>query len=217
MIRPVSNQRAGEPVYWTLVQWLRSSSVSGISPNIAGQPSSLDKSVRCGRHHPEFTYALFLSSPTLLFYDQREYVPAFGLEHRFGVDTTEDVRQGCDLTGPWSGGSPPAPSRCRRGGNAWVAKALTSCSNGKSTRSQTNWARSGAAAASSLAACINPGPPPVIISQPISAKAAAARLVSSSGVRPCRSEDRHTVALMLGWLEPREIVDDVSKAENRVH
>ena len=34
-------------------------------------------------------------------------------------------------------------------------------------------------AAPSLAACINPGPPPVMMSQPISASAAATRLVSS--------------------------------------
>jgi len=36
-----------------------------------------------------------------------------------------------------------------------------------------------ALAAPSLAACINPGPPPVTMSHPISANAAAARLTSS--------------------------------------
>src|SRR5262249_17201669 len=46
--------------------------------------------------------------------------------------------------------------------------------------------RSGAltAAAPSLAACISPGPPPVTMSQPISASAAASRLTSSYAVGP---------------------------------
>jgi len=65
-------------------------------------------------------------------------------------------------------------------------------------------ARSGAPAAPSLAACISPGPPPVIMSQPISASAAAARLVLSAAGRsrlyPGRIEDSHTVALLCGWL-----------------
>ena len=36
----------------------------------------------------------------LLFYDQRESVPALGLELRFGVETTEDARQGSDQASP---------------------------------------------------------------------------------------------------------------------
>ena len=57
---------------------------------------------------------------------------------------------------------------------------LTSCSKGRSTRMPTDSARSGARRPRpSLAACISPGPPPVMMSQPISASAAAARLVSS--------------------------------------
>ena len=55
------------------------------------------------------------------------------------------------------------------------------CSKGRSTRMPMDWLRSGApaAAARSFAACMRPGPPPVTISHPISARARATRLTSS--------------------------------------
>ena len=62
--------------------------------------------------------------------------------------------------------------------NACSTNGFTSCSKGSSTRMPTD---PGAPLlfAPSLAACISPRPPPVTMSQPSEAKAAAARFTSS--------------------------------------
>ena len=61
--------------------------------------------------------------------------------------------------------------------NDSVTNAFECCSNGKSTRIPYERPRR-AAFAPSLAACIRPGPPPVMMSQPIAASVSAMRLVS---------------------------------------
>ena len=80
---------------------------------------------------------------------------------------------------------------CRRVKNVRCSKtcstkALASCSDGRSTRMPMDRSRSGApaSAAPSLAAFMRPCPPPVTMSQPISASARATRRVSSYGNVP---------------------------------
>ena len=97
---------------------------------------------------------------------------------------------------------------------------IDSCSNGKSTRMPTE-ARSGSAPAiraPSFAACISPGPPPVMMSQPrrSAPRPGRGRPHRPSGrmVGPGRAEDGHAVARPPRRPEPRQVVDDLPQAED---
>ena len=103
----------------------------------------------------------------------------------------------------------------------WPTKGFTSCSKGSSTRTPTERpdALPSTDMAPSLAACIRPGPPPVMMSQPSQGQLGGQALDLVVGIDtgrgPGRPEDAHAVVRPLRPPEPGQLADHLPQPAHR--